>query len=77
MALCSDFAATIQRFTIFGITSNMLVKRHYDFLALVFLNGVDAIGKLGLLYVTPIGVETIAAYSISLRFCWSSHLPEC
>ena len=57
--------------------SNMLVKRQSDLLALGFLTGVDVICILGLLSVTHSGVETIAASIISLRFCWSSHLPEC
>ena len=77
MALRLDFAATIQRFYVFGLTSNMLVNKHSDFVALGFLTAVDVIGKLGLPYVNPSGVDTIAAYRISLRFCWSSHLPAC
>ena len=77
MALCSDFAATIQRFTIFGITSNMLVKRHYDFLALALFTGVYVIVTLILLSVTLFGVDTIESSRIYLRFCWSSHLLEC
>ena len=75
MALSLEFAATIRRFTVFGLTCNMLVKRHSDFLALGALTGVDAIGALGILYVTPSGVDTTASFIISLRFCWSSHLP--
>ena len=77
MALHFDFAATIRRFAVFGFTSNMLVNKHSDFLVLGFLTGVDFIGALELLYVTPYRVDTIAEYMISLRFFWSSHLPEC
>ena len=77
MALRLDFSAPTQSFAVFGLTSNMLVKRHSDFLALGFLTIVDVIGKLGLSSVTPYGVESIAALIISLRFCWSSHLPAC
>ena len=40
----------------------MLVNKHSDFLALDFLTGVNGIGTLGLSYVTPSGVDTIAAY---------------
>ena len=72
-----DFAATIRRFAFFGLRSNMLVKRHSAFLALGFFNGVDVIGTLVLLSVTPYVVDTIAASIISLIFYWSSHLPEC
>ena len=76
MALCFDFWAPIQCFDAFGLASNMLVKRHSDFLAL-FFNGVGVIGISGLLSVTPYGVDTIAASRISLRFCWPSNLPAC
>ena len=71
MALRYDFANTIRRFAVFFLTSSMLVKRHSVFLALGFLNGVDVIGTLGLLYVSPSGVDTIAVSRISLSFCWS------
>ena len=77
MAMCFDFAATIRRFAVFGTTSNMLVNKHSDFIGLGFLTGVDVIGTLGLLSLTPYGVDTIAASSISLRFCWSSNLTAC
>ena len=77
MALRLCFAATIRSFDVFGVTFNMLVKRHTDYLSLSFLAGVDVIGVLGLLSVTPSGVDTIAASIIYLIFCWSSHLPEC
>ena len=77
MALRLDFADTIQRFAVFGLTSNMVVKRHSYLLSLGLLTGVDVIGILGLLSVTPSGVESIGASIISLTFFWSSHLPEC
>ena len=77
MDLRFDFAATKRRFAVLGLTSNMLVNKHSDFLALGLLTGVDVIGTLVLLSVTPSGVYTIAAYRISLRFCLSSHLPAC
>ena len=77
MDLRFDFVATIRRFSVFGLASNMLVKRHSDFLALGFLTGVDVIRKLGMLSVTTSGVDTKAESMISLRFCWSSNLPAC
>ena len=77
MALRLDSEATIRRFSVVGLTSNMLVNKHSDFLALGFLTGVYVIGTLGILSVTPSGVDTIAASRISLSFCWSSHLPAC
>ena len=77
MNLRFDYAATIRRFAVFVLTSNVLVNKHSDFLALGFLTGVDVIGTLGFLSVTPYGVDTIAASRISLRFYWSSHLPVC
>ena len=55
----------------------MFVNKHSDFLALDFLTGDDVICTLGLLSVTPSGVDIIAASIITLRFCWSSHLPAC
>ena len=61
MALCLDFASTIIHFSAFYLTYNMLVKRHIDFLALGFLTGVDVIGKLGLLSMTPSRVDNISA----------------
>ena len=70
MALRFDFAATIRRFAIFGLTSNMLVNKHSDFLALSFLTGVYIIITLGVLSVNPSGVDTNEASRISLRFCW-------
>ena len=77
MALLLDSAATIRRFAVFGLTSNMLVKIHSTFLVLGFLTGVDVLGTLGLLSVTTSGVDTITASIISLRFCWSPQLPAC
>ena len=41
------FAATKRCFAVFGITYNMLVNKHSDFLALGFFTGVDFIGTLG------------------------------
>ena len=70
MDLCLDFAATVQSFAVSGLTSNMLVNKHSDLLALGFLAGVYFIGILGLLSVNPSGVDTIAASIISLGFCW-------
>ena len=46
MALRLDFAATKQCFAVLGLTSNMFVNKHSDFLALGFLTGVDVIGTL-------------------------------
>ena len=68
MALRLDFSATIRRFSVFGLTSNLLGKRHIDFLALAFLTGVYVRGTLGLTPVTPSRVNTIAALRISFRF---------
>ena len=67
MALRLDFASTKRRFSVLGLTSNMLVKRHIDFLALGFLTGVGVIGTLELSYVTPYGVDSISALIIYLR----------
>ena len=77
MALRLDFAATIRCLAVFRLKSNMLVKRHSNFLELGFFTGVDAIGTLGLLSVTTSGVESVTYSIISLRFCWSSNLPAC
>ena len=38
-----DFAATKRRLDVLGLTSNMFVNKHSDFLALGFLIGFDAI----------------------------------
>ena len=59
MDLRFDFAATKRIFAVFGLTSNMLVNKYSDFLALGFLTGVDVIGKLGLSYMTIYGVDII------------------
>ena len=69
MAVGLDFAATILYFAVLGLTSNMFVNKHSDFLALGFLTGDDVICTLGLLYVTPSGVDSRAASRIPLRFC--------
>ena len=68
MALRLDFAATKRRLGVVGLTANMFVNKYSDFLALGFLTFVHVIGTLGILYVTPSGVDTISASSISLRF---------
>ena len=64
-----NFAATKRRLAVVGLTSNMFVNKHIDFLALGLLTGDDAISTLGMLYVNPYGVDSIAASIISLRFC--------
>ena len=43
MDLHFDFAATKRRLAVLGLTSNMFVNKHSDFLALGFLTGFDAI----------------------------------
>ena len=55
----------------------MLVKRHSDFLALGFLNGVDVMGDMGLLLVNTSRLETIVSSIISLNCFWLSHLTAC
>ena len=77
MALRFYFAAPIRRFAVPGLTPNMFVNKHSDLVALGFLTGVYCRGILGLLYVTPSGFDTIAAYMIPLKSCCSSHLPAC
>ena len=77
MDLRLDFAVTKRRSTVVGLISNMIVNKHSDFLSLGFLTGDDVIWTLGMLSVTPYGVDSIAASIISLRLCWSSHLPAC
>ena len=69
MDLGLDFAATKRRFAVLGLISNMVVNKHSDLLALVFLTVVDLIGTLGLLSVTTYGVDSISASRISLSFC--------
>ena len=43
MALRFNFAATNRRLAVVGLTSNMFVNKHSDFLALGLLTGFDAI----------------------------------
>ena len=69
MDLRFDFAATKRRLAVVGLTSNIFVNKHSDFLALGFLTGFYVICTLGILSVTPSGVDIIAASIISLRFC--------
>ena len=66
MALRLDFAATKRRLTVLGLTSNMLVNKHSDFLSLGFLTAIDVIGTSGLSYVDPFGVDSISVSIISL-----------
>ena len=68
MAFRMGFAATKRRFSVLGLTSNIFVNKHSDLLLLGFLDGVDGICTLGLLYVTSSGVDSRAASRISLRF---------
>ena len=67
MALRLDFAATKIRLAVVGLTTNMFVNKHSDFLALGFLTGDYVKCTLGLLYVTTSGVDSIAASIIYLR----------
>ena len=69
MALRLGFSATKGRLAVVGLTSNMFVNKHGDFLALHFLTGDDVIFTFGLLSVNPSGVDSIAASRISLKFC--------
>ena len=69
MALSLDFATTIRRFAVLGLTSNMFVNKHSDLLALGFFYGDDVICTLGLLSMTPSGLYSRAASRKSLRFC--------
>ena len=68
MALRLHFAATKQRFAVLGWTSNNFVNKHSYFLSRGFLTGVDVICTLGLLSVTPYGVDNISAYIIFWGF---------
>ena len=43
MELRFDFEATKVRLAVLGLTSNMFVNKHSDFLALGFLTGFDVI----------------------------------
>ena len=67
MALSLDLSDTKRCFAVLGLTSNMLVNKHSDLLALGFLTGVDVIGTLGLLSVTPFGIDSVSSLIISLR----------
>ena len=77
IALRFDFTDSTRRFSVLFLTSNMLVNKLSDFLALGFLTIVWVIRKPGLTSVTSYGLETIPTSRISFRFCWSSHLPAC
>ena len=68
MDLPLDFAATKRRLAVVGLTSNIFVNKHSDFLALGFLTGVGVIWTLGLLSVNPSGVDSIAASIIYFKF---------
>ena len=61
VALRLDFSATKLCFTVLGLTSNMVVNKQSDFLSLGYFTGVDVMGTLGLLSVTPSGVDSTAA----------------
>ena len=69
MDLRLDFAAIKRRLAVVGLTANMFVNKHSDFLVLGFLTGDDVICTLGLLSTNPSGVDSIEASIISLRFC--------
>ena len=77
MALRLDVSAIKRRLAVLGLTSNMFVNKHSDFLELGFFTGDDVKCTLGLLSVTQSGLDSIAAYIISLRFFLSLHLPAC
>ena len=68
MALHFYFASTTLRFAVFVLTSDMLVNKHSDFLALGFLTVVTVLRKLRLTSVIFYGLDTIVASRISLRF---------
>ena len=70
IALRLDLSDTTRWVEVLFFISNMLVKRHSDFLALGFLTGVYVVVDMGLLLVNPSGVETIAASRISLNCFW-------
>ena len=61
MVLHLNFAATKRRFDVLGLTLSMFVNKNNDLLALGFLTGVYVICTLGLLSVTPSGVDSISA----------------
>ena len=56
MTLSFDFAAPTRRFAVLFFTSNVLVNKHSDLLALGFLTRYDVIGNCGLLSMNPSGV---------------------
>ena len=56
--LIFDLAAMTRRVAVLFFKSNMLVKRHSDFIALGLLTGVDVMRDMGLLSVNNSGVET-------------------
>ena len=53
IALLFNLSAPNQRIAVFFFTSNILVKRNSDFLALDLLTGVGVMGDMGLLLVNP------------------------
>ena len=69
IALRFDLAAPTQRVADFFFPSNLLVKRHSDFLSLGLFTGVGVMGDLVMLSVNPSGVEIIASSRISLNCC--------
>ena len=72
MALRLYFAATIRRFADFGLTFNMLVKIHSDFLALYFFDWCWWHKRIRTIICDYLyRVYTIEASIIFLRFCWS------
>ena len=48
IALRFDLAAPNRRVEVLIFTSNMLVKRHSDFISLGLLTGVDVMGDVGM-----------------------------
>ena len=61
----------------FSYGAGTTLNRHSDFRAHGFLTGVDVMVDIGLSFVNPSGVETIAFSRISFNCVWSSHLPDC
>ena len=55
------FSNSDWRIVVFFFTSNVSVKRHSDFIALVFLTGFGVMGDLGLLLVNNSGVKNHSA----------------
>ena len=76
-ALRLNLVAPTRQISVFFFTSNMLVKRHSDFIALGFLTSAGVMGYMGLLLINPSVIDTTASSSISFNCCWSSHFPEC